>query len=465
VTGYEGARVRRAGIAVVLAMSVLFAACGSSSKTGGGAAATTTSSTLPLATTTPPSTTLGTGVTPTTVKVGIVLVDFSCIQQFTDTIRVNQQQIYGDFIKDVNEHGGVGGRQIVPVYKSYCPLGSAAPLSICTQLTEDEKVFAVIGTFEDFSGDAQTCVAKQHQTVLMTFDLTKAEINRSPGGLIVFPGTTPERVASIMFGLMKDNHTLDGKKVAAMGDTNTASIVHDTIVPGLKALGVPTGSTAILNVGTTGDTTMAQGQLDSFIERWKAEGVNSVFMSGNFVSAKQFVQKLRTKMPGVQLLVDTTNVLEQAQQMQQANPKSNPYEGIITAGGPTPAEYDASANWATCSGIYKQQTGQTPPNAEAVIHGPNGKLIDTYGTINDSCQIINMFKDIGNKVGKYLDNNNWINTVNTFGPIPNLGSGQYASLKAGKYDVDDTHRLEEYDSTITSVGSWKAITPLQNVTG
>jgi hypothetical protein len=466
LAGYQGARrARQAGIAVVLAMSVLLAACGSSSKSGGGAAATTSSSTLPSATTLPPSTALGIGVTANTVKVGVALVDFSCIEQFTDTIRENQQQIYGDFIKDINQHGGVAGRQIDPIYKTYCPLGSAAPLSICTQLTQDEKVFAVIGTFIDFSGDAQTCVAKQNHTVLMTFNLTNQIINRSPGGLMVFPGTTPERVSSIMFGLMKTAGTLNGKKVAAMGDTSTAQIVNGTIVPGLKSLGVPTGSTAILSVGTTGDTTQAQAQLDSFIERWKAESVNAVFMSGDLVSAKQFVQKLRAQMPNVTLLVDTTDVLEQAQQIQQTNPKTNPYEGIITAGGPVPAEYDASANWQKCSSIYQQQTGQVAPNAASVIHGPNGKLIDTYGTINDACQVVNMFKDIGNKVGKYLDNTNWINAVNTFGPITNLGGGQYASLIAGKYDVDDTHRLEEYDSTVGATGNWKAMTPLQNVTG
>jgi ABC-type branched-subunit amino acid transport system substrate-binding protein len=461
---------RRKVAVLICGLAVLgLAACGSSSKQTKAGGGPTTATTVPLAsvTTLPPSTTLGVGVTPTEVKIGVALVDFNCIKQFTDAIRENQQQIYQAYIDNVNANGGVAGRKIVAVYKSYCPIGSAGALSTCTSLTEDSKVFAVIGTFIDFSGDAQTCVAKQHDRVLMTFNLTKAIIDRSPPGMMILPGTTPERVAAIMFDLMKTQHTLDGKKVAAVGDPTTANIVNKTIVPGLKALGVSTGQTAILNVGTA-DTTAAQQQLDSFIERWKSEGVTGIFMSGDLVSAKQFVQKIRQRMPDVMLLVDTTDVLDSgAKQFTQEHVKPNPYEGIITAGGPTAAEYDKSANWKTCSDIYQKAFGQAPPNAEAVVPLPGspGKTLDTYGVVNDACQVVTMFKDIANKVGKYLDNTNWQNTVNTFGPIENLGSGVYASLHAGKYDVDDTHRLEEFDSSIPPSGNWKAITPLQDVSG
>ena len=49
-------------------------------------------------------------------------------------------------------------------------------------------MFAVIGTFVDFSGDAQTCIANQEHRVLMTFNLTQAIIDKSPAGLIVTPG-------------------------------------------------------------------------------------------------------------------------------------------------------------------------------------------------------------------------------------------------------------------------------------
>ena len=64
-----------------------------------------------------------------------------------------------------------------------------------------------------------------------------------------------------------------------LGDKNNESRVNDVIVPALKKAKAKTGSTAILNITGT-DTTAAQAQLDSFIEKWKSEGVNTIFIAG-----------------------------------------------------------------------------------------------------------------------------------------------------------------------------------------
>jgi hypothetical protein len=448
---------RHWGVALVLVVSIVLAACGSSAKKGGSSPSTAPGAFHP-------TTTLGTGVTATTIKVGISLVDFSCIKQFVTALREDQDKIYGDFIKDVNDHGGIDGRQIVPVYHSFCPIGSAAAVSLCTKFAEDDKVFAVLGNFVDFSGDAQTCLAKQHNTVLMTFQLTQAIMNQSPPGLIVEPGVNPERVDSVLVNLMKKEHTLDGKTVAVLGETTSQSVVKNSVEPQLKKLGVKTGTTAILSISGS-DTTSAQNQLDSFVERWKTEGVNAIFISGTQVASQQFVEKLRTDMPGVTLISDITDVLMYGQEEKKAGRNPNPYEGIISADGPTAHEYDLSSNWAYCAAIYKQQTGKVAPNGEAVIPIANGKTLDTYGTINDACQLVTMFHDIAAKVGKYLNVDNWVHTVDTYGPIRNMGGGVYASLRTGKYDVSDTFRLEEFDSSLGAKGNWKPITPLENISG
>src|SRR3954470_5125106 len=139
-----------AACVVVVALS----ACGSSGKESSSSTTTTKATTTGSG-----STGLGVGVTPTEIKVGIALVDFECIKAFSDSIRENQQEVYQAYIDDINAKGGIAGRKIKPVYYTYCPLGSAPPLTVCTKFTDDDKVFAVIGTFIDFSGDAQTCVA------------------------------------------------------------------------------------------------------------------------------------------------------------------------------------------------------------------------------------------------------------------------------------------------------------------
>jgi hypothetical protein len=75
---------------------------------------------------------------------------------------------------------------------------------------------------------------------------------------------------------------------------------------------------------------------------------------------------------------------------------------------------------------------------------------------------VNFFATIAKKVGRYLNNDNWVQTVNTFGPVDDT-STVYASLHKGKYDADDTYGLVAYDHTIGDAGDWRRLTPVQNV--
>jgi hypothetical protein len=450
---------------LVVVVAALGASCSSSSS---HSTATTAAPATTAAAPTQPTTTLplGKGVTATSIRVGVSLVDFNCIEQYTNSIRVNQEQQWNPYFDDINKHGGILGRQIVPVYETFCPIGNTGALNLCTKFTEDDNVFAVIGDFIDLSGDAETCVAKDHNTVLMTFELTQAIVNQSPPGMIIFPGAVPERRDSVLFQLLKGQHTLDGKTVGVLGETTSQSTVDTSVVPGLKAMGVQLGSTAILTI-TSADTSAAQSQLDAFIEKWKSEHVDTIFVSGPQVASQQFMEKLRAGMPNVTLITDatSTDVLGYGQQEQKAGRKPNPYEGMITIGGPTSQEYDQSANWNYCATIYQQQTGMVAPNAEAVVPGPNGKTLDTNGSINDACQMVTMFRDIATRVGPDLNNTNWVRTVDSYGSIRNVGAGQYASLHTGKYDVDDTFRLEEFNSSLPPHGQWQPLTPLEDTPG
>ena len=49
-----------------------------------------------------------------------------------------------------------------------------------------------------------------------------------------------------------------------------------------------------------------------------------MFLSGDLASSKQFVEKIKQQMPGVLLMADTTDVLDQAQQEQKAGGKTEP---------------------------------------------------------------------------------------------------------------------------------------------
>jgi ABC-type branched-subunit amino acid transport system substrate-binding protein len=407
------------------------------------------------------------GVTKDSIKIGIPLIDFTAIKDFVDYTFGDTQKIAQTYVDYINNNGGIDGRKIIPVYKKYPPIpgGKPDPLSLCTAWAEDDKVFAVLGVLIDFTGQGQLCLAKEHKIVHIGHELDQPWIDEAPGGLLLTPDATKEGVSAALVNLLASTGKLKGKTVAVVGDKNNESRVKDVIVPALKKAKAKTGSTAILNITGT-DTTAAQAQVDSFIEKWKTEGVNTVFLAGNNVSAKQFAETIKGAMPKVQLVTDTDTSLGQAQDEQMAGKNPNPYEGMLSGTGLTPTE-----RWANkgpllqqCVDIYEKATGTTVPGPDDRKVNGDGKQVYTDQAVTDFCGELFMFRDIAKKVGPNLTTANWQKTVDKLGPIA-LVPDKFASLCKGKYAAEDSFRLVSYDSSLGTNGDWKKLTPVKDASG
>ncbi len=465
---------RRFFLALALVLALVAAACGSSSTKAtnpkGGGGTTTSAGATSTTGNNIVSKTLGTGVTANSIKIGISLIDFKCIAQFIDFTRPDQETGYRTYINDINKKGGINGRMIVPVFKTECPITATSDLQvqICTGFTEDEKVFAVLGNISDAAQDdaIHTCITKKHHTPLITYNVTQSMINDGPPGLLVFPGTTPERSSGVLFDLLDKAGTLKGKKVAVLANSTSEPSVKAAVLPALKKIGVATGTTAFLTINGP-DTTAAHSQLSSFIEKWKSEGVNAVFVTSEDAVTKQFVEQVVKGMPsGLVLMTDVGDAVFQGQDEVKAKANPNPYEGMYYAGGYSAHDYDQSPNWKYCSDIYQAENGKVPPNAEAKLTvkvGGKDKRDDTYGNINDACEQISLFAQIVQRMGAYPNAENWVATVNSMGPVVDRGGGPYASLHTGKYDIGDTFVLQQFSSTEPPSGNWKNIGSYQNI--
>ena len=213
-------------------------------------------------------------------------------------------------------------------------------------------------------------------------------------------------------------------------------------------------------MGGSTDTSQAQAQLDSFIEKWKGEGVNALFMAGANVSSKQFVEKIKKAFPNMLLLTDfPSGVHEAAQDEVKAKKNPNPYEGAITAEGETSSEHYKSPAVKKCVATWEKASGTTVVGPDDLKPGPDGKRAEIYIAVEDFCGELAMFKTIAEKAGANLTNATWVDTVNKFGSI-SLVSTNIASLHTGKYDADDAFRLEAFDSSIAPNGDWKPLTEL-----
>src|SRR5438105_4285894 len=216
----------------VLATVVALAACGSSSKPKSTPA--TSGSTTPGGGTAAQSTDLGQNVTDTSVKVGIVLIDYNndVISANVDFTRGDQQKIFQAFIDDMNNHGGVaGGKRIVPVYELYAPLGTDPPLRACTKLTDDQKVFATIGVLYEPTGAGQVCFTKQHKTILITHELSEDIVKRVPPGYLLTTDALAERSARDMLEQANTKGLLTGKKFGILAEAGTKSRIDSVLKP------------------------------------------------------------------------------------------------------------------------------------------------------------------------------------------------------------------------------------------
>jgi hypothetical protein len=447
----------RGWLAVGLAAMVLFAACGSDKKASSGGSGSSTSAVSGSTKLTDSFR----GVTASTIKLGFVIVDYDAIKQFVDFSRGDQQAVAQVFVDHINKTGGILGRKVEPVFMKYSPIGNADALKLCTALTEDDKVFAVLGVFIDFSGDAQACLARDHETIHIGHELRQAFIDDAPPGLLLSPDITQERRIDVLMNLVKREGSLKGKTVAILADQETKGNVDDVIKPALDGMKVKQGSTAVLSIAGT-DTSAAQAQLDSFIEKWKNEGVDALVMSGLQVSAKQFVEKIRAGLPKLLLLTDGPQAaLEAGQDETASGKKPNPYEGMLSADGLSASEQWKLPAVQACVKTYQEATGQTVVGPDDLKPNAEGKRVEIWIAVRDFCDELSFFEQIAEKAGADLTNDSWTEAVDSFGAIKLTGS-KFGSLKKGKYDADNGFRLISFDSTIGEKGDWKPITTIED---
>ena len=409
---------------------------------------------------------LGQGVTDSAIKLGLVQVDYSCIKDFVDFNRGNQQETYKVFVDDLNQNGGILGRKVEPVYRDFCPIGNAQALSTCTSFTEDDKVFAVAGVFIDQSGDAQLCIAKNHETVEIIHNVSQSWIDQAPKGLLLTPSITTDRRLFVILDLLARDKTLKGKKVAVLTQPDSKARAEALVTPALKEMKVKQGTTAVLNITGT-DTSAAQSQLESFIEKWKGEGVDTFMLVGQVVVSKTYVTMLKDAFPNATLISDQTPTAQSGgQDAVTAGVDPNPYEGLMSVEGEGSQQRFETPVMQRCVKTYEKATGKKVVAPKNVKPGTDGKRTEIWASIEDACGDILFFKTIAERAGKTLNNRTWTKAVNTMGPIDNtLVLGKWASLHTGKYDANDTFGLVAFDSSAGTTGDWKALTPVADVAG
>src|ERR1700747_1735009 len=85
------------------------------------------------------------GVTATTIRVGVPYVDVAAVKAVGVNIDWGSvPDAFNAVIANINAHGGINGRQVVPYIVRVDPTGTAPAATACTQLSEDDTVFVAV---------------------------------------------------------------------------------------------------------------------------------------------------------------------------------------------------------------------------------------------------------------------------------------------------------------------------------
>ncbi|GEM_PF-883713 len=211
-------------------------------------------------------------VTATTIRVGIPYINLAALKSVGVDINWGSlPDAYMAIIANINAHGGINGRKIVPDIIGVAP--SAAPAATtCTQLTEDDPVFVAIAPLQP------TCYLQHGVSVINSLE----PATTSTSGIAQNFSLSPPASAfdPVQLSVFAKQGVFKNKKVGVFGgglvDESEIAIVKAE----LKKLGVPVVVTAV-NSAPLGDLPAENGQVAVIVQRFQTFGVNEVVAVGN----------------------------------------------------------------------------------------------------------------------------------------------------------------------------------------
>jgi hypothetical protein len=212
------------------------------------------------------------GVTATTIRVGIPYVDVAAVKAVgVDIDWGSVPDAFNAVIDNINAHGGINGRKIVPYIVAVDPTGTAPAATACTELTQDDDVFVAIAPL------MATCYLQANVPVV------GAVLPSGMGSGVAqdFTATPPDNAYDpLELSIFDKQGVFKHKKVGIFGgdpgDQQEAQLVQSD----LAKLHVPVVTTAI-DSAPQGDLDASNTQVQVIAQKFQSDGVNEVVAVGD----------------------------------------------------------------------------------------------------------------------------------------------------------------------------------------
>lgn len=369
------------------------------------------------------------------IRVGFLLLDVATAGRLGINVAIDPEQqeaAYRAFVAEVNETGGINGRPVDPRFAVYDVSSQDSMRAACLKLTEEDKVFAVIGAFNYVA--PIFCIVDEHRTLLFSNQGTNPDelFERAQGRLFtIFPRDT--RLVGMWAAELARLQAIQGKVVGIVNHDGADPTGRTGDV--LEQHVLRQGAKKVVEERLEGDVTQAASQVPVAVNRMRSQGVEIVlFMVGMTVPGASFVQQAERQnwrpaysASDLQANFGDTNT--------QAMPES--FDGAISVTTTRNSEFRGNkpepAEAQRCKQVYERRSGRT-----LAARGSN-----EYSLTVNACDNFGIFTDAARAAGARLDHDTVRASVEGLGQR-SLGIWSGGSYGPGKHDLNDFVRIQRW---------------------
>ena len=373
-----------------------------------------------------------TGVTADTIKIGAPQIDYAQLGSLglVQVDRGDNKAIMQALAEELNANGGICGRMVETVTYKFLPFGTDTSLAGCVYFTEDEGVFAVLGSFIRVPA-GNICVTETYATALIGAPFTAEDRARANAPWVYLEIASDRALEVFVTALDKAGLLADLGNVAVHSGAGRAELVDNVLVPALEAAGVEIAERTVIDV-PAGDTQAGAAVWRTFAEIYRNADINTVFIDGdNVFGVEQLIQNgLEVKLFNAERATFTFGLQD----------SSDPgYFEAYTLGSPFAGD-ENNQRMEDCIDAFERQSGIEVIPTEQLPEDETDWFIPVRGF----CRVFDLFVQLAAAAGPSLTNETLQAAIDGFGPIE-VPNEAFASLGAGKYDARDGVVLMKWD--------------------
>ncbi|MCA1720656.1 MAG: hypothetical protein LC779_05970 [Actinobacteria bacterium] len=227
------------------------------------------------------------GVTASTLKVGAFLIDFGRASEAGATIPgydVAEQKRYIDaLVKDMNDRGGIGGRQLLITFRKVDITDQQTMRDACTSFGQTDRVFAVLQVLGVYGDPILKCAVDQKLPFLSNDGAVSSYYSAAKGYLVTTQPSTLRTALNMEHELNRIGE-LKGKKVGVLYEDGYLEPDSKAMIAALKR----DGHEPVEGVTSSSDVATALRQLPVIAQDFCSKGVDYVLVLVNELYTDQF---------------------------------------------------------------------------------------------------------------------------------------------------------------------------------